>query len=70
MDAAHIADLAELYLQRHARLQQRQRQLYARLERINRAMAQAEEYELNAELPTDLRRELPAPLFRYATYKA
>src|SRR5687767_1837258 len=69
MDGAGVADLAELYLQRHARLQQRRAQLYARLDRINDAMARAEEYDLNQEMPADLRRGLPKPLFEYATYK-
>lgn len=47
MDGASIADLAELYLLRQSRLRQRRAQLYARLTRINEAMARAEEYELN-----------------------
>lgn len=67
MDGADVADLAELYLQRQNRLRQRRRQLYARLGRINDAMARAEEYELNQEMPADLRRDVDGPLFQHVT---
>lgn len=70
MTPADFADLAELYLQRQANLTRRRMQLYARLERINRALAEAEEYELNEAMPADLRRALSPPLLTYAQVKA
>ena len=50
------ADVADRYLQHRTAIMRR-------LERVNRSLAYADEYEANKHLPADLRRPMRAPTF-------
>ena len=59
------ADLADLYLQRHAALARRRKEIEGRLYRVHRAMLRWEEWQDEQEKPVDRRRELPTPILSY-----
>lgn len=70
LDPRGLADQAERFRNERAARERHYRRVWGRLQRVNRAMAEAEEWEANEEMPADLRRELRPPLLTYDQLKA